>query len=124
MEIIDHIPDVKALVNITSDGFLNLNRVHNEHVGFEIDNLPKVPEIFRMIKQYEEVSDAEMFEVYNMGVGFCVIVDETKVNLVLEILNRHQRKAWVIGKVVEDPNKGVEITQRGLIGHKKRFREQ
>lgn len=91
MAIIDHVPDVKALVNITSDGFLNLNRVHNETVGFEIDNLPEVPEIFRMIKQYEEVSDAEMFEVYNMGVGFCVIVDATKVNLALEILNHHQR---------------------------------
>ncbi len=124
MEILKRIPDVKALINITSDGLLNLSRVHKPRVGFCVNELPPVPEIFKLIQQYGNVSDAEMFEVYNMGVGFCVIVDETKVNLVLEILNHHQRKAWVIGKVVEDPNKGVEITQRRLIGHKKRFREQ
>jgi phosphoribosylaminoimidazole (AIR) synthetase len=67
-----------------------------------------------------------MFEVYNMGVGFCVVVDEMNINLALSILAEHERKAWVIGKVVEDESKGVYIntTQPRLIGHKKRFREQ
>jgi phosphoribosylformylglycinamidine cyclo-ligase len=124
MEILDKVPDVKALINITSDGLLNLSRVDNPRIGFYIDNLPRVPEIFKMIQHYEKVSDAEMFEVYNMGVGFCIIVDETKANSVLEILKKHNREAWVIGKVIEDPTKGVEVAQLRLIGHNKRFHER
>jgi phosphoribosylformylglycinamidine cyclo-ligase len=124
MEILDKVSDVKALINITSDGLLNLSRVDNPRVGFYIDDLPKLPEIFKIIQKYGKISDAEMFEVYNMGVGFCVIVDETKVNLVLEILDNHHREAWVIGKVVEDRTKGVEIVQPHLIGHNKQFHER
>ncbi len=126
MEILATVPEVKALINITSDGLLNLNRVENPHVGFQIDELPPPPEIFELIQRNGNVSTAEMFEVYNMGVGFCVVVSETNVSFALSILEKHNRKAWNIGKIVEDVNKSVYInaTKPRLIGHKKRFREQ
>jgi phosphoribosylformylglycinamidine cyclo-ligase len=124
MEILKRVSRVKALVNITSDGLLNLNRVANPSVGFVIDEMPETPEIFKMIQQYGDVKTPEMFEIYNMGVGFCVIVNETDVGSVLSILERHNRKAWVIGKVIEDPTKGVYLPRQGLIGHKKRFRQE
>jgi phosphoribosylformylglycinamidine cyclo-ligase len=124
MEIIASVPDVKALINITSDGLLNLSRVDHPRVGFRIDELPPVPEIFDHIQQYGSVSTAEMFEVYNMGVGFCVLVEPSKTSLALSILEQHGRKAWVIGQVVEDPTKGVRLPRHGLIGHNKHFREE
>jgi phosphoribosylformylglycinamidine cyclo-ligase len=125
MEILERVPEIKAFVNITSDGFLNLSRVHNPHVGFRITELPPVPEIFKLIQRYGGVSQAEMFEVYNMGVGFCMVVEETKANLVLAILEQHRRKAWIIGRAVADENKAVSIdsVRPRLIGHRKRFRE-
>ena len=124
MEILRKIPDVKALINITSDGLLNLSRVDNTSVGFRIDELPPVPEIFKLIQEYGNVPTAEMFEVYNMGVGFCVVVGESDVSLVLSILEQHRRKAWVIGEVIQDPTKGVYLPRHRLEGHKKRFREE
>ena len=75
LDIIEQVPSVKALINITGDGLLNLPRV-DATVGFEIDNLPPAPPVFRLIQQYGAVGNAEMFEVYNMGVGFCVLVAE------------------------------------------------
>jgi len=123
MEILRQVPSVKALTHITSDGLLNLSRVDNPRLGFLIDEMPPAPEIFNMIQQYGDVSTAEMFEVYNMGVGFCVVVSETDVALVLSILAKHHRKAWVIGTVIEDPTKGVYLPRQGLTGHKKRFRQ-
>lgn len=123
IEILKQIPDVKALVNITSDGLLNLNRVENPRVGFVIDEMPETPQIFKMIQQFGDVSAAEMYELYNMGVGFCVIVSDTDVGSVLSILEKHDRKAWVIGKVIEDPDKGVYLPRQGLRGYKKRFRQ-
>ena len=123
IEVLKRVSNVKALINITSDGFLNLSRVDNMCVGFRIDELPPVPEIFKLIQQYGNVSTAEMFEVYNMGVGFCVVVGESSVRLVLSILEQHSRKAWVIGEVIQDSTKGVYLPRHRLEGHKKRFRE-
>jgi phosphoribosylformylglycinamidine cyclo-ligase len=120
LDIIKNIQTVKALINITGDGFLNLPRV-DAKVGFLIDDLPPVPAIFRLIQQYGGVDDSEMFEVFNMGVGFCVLVSENDADLALAILQRHGRRARVIGRVIEDEGKGVHLPSERLIGHGKSF---
>ena len=78
LDIIEHVPAVKALINITGDALLNLPRV-DAKLGFEIDNLPPAPPIFRLIQQHGAVANAEMFAVYNMGVGFCVLAADQDV---------------------------------------------
>ena len=118
LDIINGVSSVKALVNITGDGLLNLPRV-DATVGFEIDNLPTT-----LIQQYGEVGNAEMFEVYNMGVGFCVLVAERDRDTALGILQRHGRHAEVIGRVIKDDSKGVYLPGQKLTGHGKEFREQ
>jgi len=123
LEIIENVPAVKALINITGDGLLNLPRVSAE-VGFMIDNLPPVPPIFRLIQRHGDVSSAEMYQVYNMGVGFCVLVAEDDRDATLSILQRHGRRAQVIGRVIDDNNKGVYLPRQRLVGHGKEFREQ
>lgn len=123
LAVIDNIPTVKALINITGDGLLNLPRV-DAKVGFVIDNLPPVPAIFRLIQAHGGVSTAEMYQVYNMGVGFCVLVGEQDRDAALSILQRHGRRAQVIGRVIEDDSKGVYLPGQKLTGHGKEFREQ
>ncbi|HEY1299411.1 MAG TPA: phosphoribosylformylglycinamidine cyclo-ligase, partial [Stellaceae bacterium] len=121
LEVLAQVPGVKGLINITGDGLLNLPRVAAK-VGFELDNLPPVPAIFGLIERYGGVSRAEMFEVYNMGVGFCALAAETDADHVLSILARHGRSARRIGRVVEDDAKRVRLTTERLVGHGKRFR--
>jgi phosphoribosylformylglycinamidine cyclo-ligase len=123
LDIIERVPTVKALVNITGDGLLNLPRVE-ARVGFEIDGMPPTPPIFRLIQQYGAVGNAEMFAVYNMGIGFCVLVAERDRPATLSILQRHGRRAQVIGRVIADDNKGVYLPAQRLTGHAKEFREQ
>ena len=120
LDIINNIPSLEALINITGDGLLNLPRV-DARVGFMIDDLPPVPPVFRLIQQYGAVDDTEMFEVYNMGVGFCVLVSERDAGAALSILHRHGRRAQVIGRVVEDDGKGVHLPRERLVGHGKAF---
>jgi phosphoribosylformylglycinamidine cyclo-ligase len=123
LDIVEEIPTVKALINITGDGLLNLPRV-DATVGFEINNLPPLPPVFPLIQQYGAVGNAEMFEVYNMGVGFCVLVAERDRDTALDILQRHGRRAQVIGRVIEDNSKGVYLPAQELSGHGKEFRKQ
>jgi len=120
LEILDQVKSVKALVHITGDGLLNLPRVEAE-VGFVLDDLPPPPPIFDLIERHGGVSPAEMFEVYNMGVGFCVVVPEADVAVTLAILTRHGRQAGVIGHAVADPSRSVTLPQHKLVGRGKRF---
>ncbi|MGC2201902.1 MAG: AIR synthase-related protein, partial [Stellaceae bacterium] len=123
LEIIEQVPSVKALINITGDGLLNLPRVE-ANVGFVIESPPPVPPIFQLIQKYGGVSSAEMYQVYNMGIGFCVLVGQRDCDAVLAILQRHGRRAQVIGRVVEDDSKGVYLPGHKLAGHGKQFQEQ
>ena len=62
-----------GLAHITGDGLLNLLRL-NADVGFEIDDpLPPQP-IFGLIQERGERPGPEMWEVFNMGTGFCCVV--------------------------------------------------
>src|SRR5580704_10475183 len=104
MEILQRVNGVKALINITSDGLLNLARVEAK-VGFEIERLIEPHPIFALIQGHAEVEDSEMFEVFNMGIGFCYVVSPSDAELTMSILERYGRKAQRIGYAVSDPKK-------------------
>src|SRR5215831_13371073 len=120
LEILGAVPGVHALINITGDGLLNLARVAAP-VGFELDALIEPHPIFPLIQRHAQVDDSEMFEVFNMGIGFCYVVEEASAERVLAILRAHGRVAQRIGTAVSDAQKIVRIPGRGLAGQHKRF---
>src|SRR5260221_10073023 len=77
--------------------------------------------IFALIQRHAGVDDSEMFEVFNMGIGFCYVVEGASAERTLAILKAHGRAAQVIGTAVSDPQKIVRIPARGLAGQHKRF---
>jgi phosphoribosylformylglycinamidine cyclo-ligase len=122
LDVLSHVPSVKALIHITSDGLLNLTRVAAADVGYVIDALPPIPPIFAIIQNLARVEDAEMFQVYNMGVGFCIVVGPEDLDGVLALMREKGRKASRIGYVVSDPEKKVFVKQKNIIGKGKHFR--
>lgn len=120
MEMLDANLAVKAFIHITSDGLLNLTRVRAD-VGYVIDRLLDVSPIFTAIQQRGQVEDAEMFRVYNMGTGFCVVVDPQDADRVQAIAKRHGRTTAVIGYAVSDAERRVWIPQRKLLGQDTTF---
>ena len=106
---------VRALVHITSDGFLNLTRI-DAQVGMRIDALPTPPAIFTVLQQLGGIEDAEMYRVFNMGIGFCVIVPAQHEARALAILGAHGKACQRIGTVVDDADERVWIEQAGLVG--------
>jgi len=120
LQILEKIP-VKALVHITSDGFLNLARVHAP-VGFVIEELPPIPPIFAAIQQAGSVPDEEMFRVFNMGVGFCVVVAGEYVEQVISLVHSHGKKAQRIGYAVQDEQRHVVIAAGGTHRQRQDFR--
>lgn len=120
LDVLKQVNSVKALVHITSDGFMNLARVKS-NVGFVLDSLPPVPPIFSLIQQLARVDTTEMYDVYNMGIGFVIVVDPEDEQLVMSILSNHQRKSYKIGYAVADDRKRLWLEKQNLVGEGKTF---
>jgi phosphoribosylformylglycinamidine cyclo-ligase len=94
--------DVRGLAHITGGGFDNLLRL-GDHVGFEIDDPLAVPPVFDLIAELGEVSEEEMYEVFNMGCGFCCVVAAADEDEALAVLRDHYPEAKRVGRAVEPP---------------------
>jgi phosphoribosylformylglycinamidine cyclo-ligase len=110
LEIIDKVR-VKGLANITGGGLGNLSRLTD--YGFYIDSLPEPQEVFKEIQEAGNVSEKEMYRTFNMGVGFCVLVDDKDVEKVIRICKKHGTKAFKIGQVVK--GEGVNINGKFVL---------
>ena len=57
-----------------------------------------------------------MYRVFNMGIGFCVIVPPEHEDRAIEILGGDGKACQRIGRVVEDAEERVWIERAGLVG--------
>jgi phosphoribosylformylglycinamidine cyclo-ligase len=108
--------DVRGLAHITGDGFLNLLRLE-AHAGYSVDSPLPVPPVFAHIAERGGVEDAELYEVFNMGCGFCVVVPHADADAAVELLDRHHPGTAVIGHTTTATGV-VELPKQGLIGRR------
>ncbi len=120
LEMLERGLRLKALLHITGGGFLNLLRTQSP-VGYMIHTLPDPPPIFALLQSLGGIEDAEMFRVYNMGVGFCVVVAKEDVRGVLEIARRWGTPAWEMGFALPDPERTLILEPRHLRSRGKHF---
>lgn len=102
LELLRSEVEVNGLAHITSGGLGNLLRLAAE-VGYEIDDPLPVPPVFGLIQERGAVSEEEMYEVFNMGCGFCVVVPPDEEARALELLGPHYPEARRVGRAVEGP---------------------
>lgn len=94
---------IKGCSHITGGGFYeNVPRMLKEGMGVEIDTkaFPKPP-IFDLIQKNGDISTKEMYNVFNMGLGFVMAVDPADVEKVQAVLNEINEPSYVVGKVTE-----------------------
>ncbi len=106
---------VRAMVHITGGGLSNLNRVSADGVQFVLDKLPEPSGVFQLIQERGKISDAEMYEVFNMGTGFVVVVDdEASAQTVINICGTFAHPAQIIGRIESGDGKSVLVPQKNL----------
>jgi phosphoribosylformylglycinamidine cyclo-ligase len=110
---------VQGLAHITGDGLLNLLRLATK-VGYEIDAPLPVPPIFKLIEACGKVPPTELYEVFNMGCGFCVIVGHADASAAVALLSRHYPGSAVIGKVTRQAGQ-LQLPTLGLTGDRNGF---
>lgn len=100
---------VKGIAHITGGGFIeNIPRILPEGVGCEIDKSSyPLPEIFRIMQEKSGISDEQIYNTFNMGIGMVVCVAEKDADATIAALEATGEKAYRIGKTVA--GQGVEL---------------
>jgi len=96
---------LNGCANITGGGLSdNIKRIIPDGLCANIDlNKVKTLKIFKWLKK-NNISDKEMLKTFNCGVGFCLIVDQKKLNKVNRFFSR-EFEPYVIGKITRDKRK-------------------
>ena len=95
--------DIKGMCHITGGGFFeNVPRMLKDGQGVRIDlkSFPR-PKIFDFIMQTGNIPEREMYNVFNMGIGFMLAVENKDVQKVLDTLNEINEVGYVIGEVTD-----------------------
>jgi phosphoribosylformylglycinamidine cyclo-ligase len=91
---------VHGLAHITGGGLRNLLRL-TETAGFVIDDPLPVPPIIDLVRERGQISDAEAWEVFNMGCGFVAIVPEAQADAAVAVLAARHPGTARIGTVTD-----------------------
>ncbi|MCA1691901.1 MAG: phosphoribosylformylglycinamidine cyclo-ligase [Actinobacteria bacterium] len=110
-----------GMVHISGGGLLNVLRLAAP-VGYRLDSLPEPPAVFELIRSSGDVPLAELYSTFNMGIGLCVVVPEEAADAALAAVAAAGEQASVIGRVVEGPDRRVELPAMGLVGRGDAFK--
>ena len=94
---------IHAMTHITGGGFIeNIPRALPQGVGAAIDvtQFP-TPKIFEWLQKQGSISTKEMYNVFNMGIGFTIVVDANDEAKVLNTLKETQVNAYKIGEIIK-----------------------
>ena len=99
--------EVKGISHITGGGFYeNIPRSIPDGLGAKIDRASvKVLPIFDLLAKTGNISERDMFNTFNMGVGMSIVVAPQDAPKALEILKANGEDAYVIGEIVESDEK-------------------
>ena len=93
---------VKAVSHITGGGFYeNIPRMLKDGMSAQIvkSAVPVLP-IFNIIQREGNISEHDMFNTFNMGVGMVIAVGKDDADKALNVLENAGEKAFVLGEVV------------------------
>lgn len=114
-EILSLLKNIKVhgLAHITGGGLLNLPRL-NKNVQFVIEDPIEVPPVFSFLQNLGNIDNKEMYQTFNMGMGFSIILSEDDLEQALRILKKTSGvKLKIVGRI--EKGKGVTLPSHGLV---------
>ena len=94
---------IKGISHITGGGFYeNMPRSIPKGLGVKIEkSAVRVPPIFSLIQKRGNISEHDMFNTFNMGVGMSVVVAKEEADRAVELFKANGEDAYILGTIVE-----------------------
>ena len=101
LELIEKV-EVKGIAHITGGGYIeNIPRIFPAGIGCEINkNSYDVPVIFKTLQKRAQISDEQIYNTFNMGIGMVVCVDESNVNAAVAQLEATGEECVILGRTL------------------------
>ena len=95
--------NISSFSHITGGGILgNTKRVVPPTLKIKLDrNSWQWQQIFRLIQREGKISNAEMLNVFNLGIGLIAIVRSSDTDRISSYLNRIKEKHFIIGEITK-----------------------
>ncbi len=105
--------EVHGLAHITGGAFAKLDRIVGQaRLGAGVERLPPTPGIFRIIQKNGRISDREMYQTFNMGVGFVLVCPEKTQDAAIRLFMRHGHNAFDLGRV--EKKRGIRVKDKAV----------
>jgi phosphoribosylformylglycinamidine cyclo-ligase len=93
--------ELHGMAHITGGGLPeNLPRALPEGLHARLDpGSWERPVLFRWLQENGEVPEADLWNTFNLGVGYCLVVPEQAVEAVLQVCEGQGHQAWLLGQV-------------------------
>ena len=100
---------VRGISHITGGGFYeNIPRSIPEGLGARIDRAAvRVLPIFELIAEAGQISERDMFNTFNMGVGMSIVVPAAEADRALAVLREQGEDAYLIGEIVRSEDRVI-----------------
>ena len=100
--LLEEMDEVYGMAHITGGGIPeNLPRCLPEGLKSNIDwNSWSVPDIFLEIQKQGNIDEQEMKRVFNLGIGYCVVVPANRVEFAMDVIRDEGIECWQIGEIV------------------------
>jgi phosphoribosylformylglycinamidine cyclo-ligase len=94
---------ILGIAHITGGGIVeNIPRILPKEISVRIDQQSwPTPSIFNFIQEEGEISDGEMYQTFNMGIGMVLIVSPNDASKVMDELKMLEYNSYLIGKVIK-----------------------
>ncbi|MGB0404650.1 MAG: phosphoribosylformylglycinamidine cyclo-ligase, partial [Fusobacterium sp.] len=102
--------EINGMCHVTGGGFYeNIPRILPDKLRAKIDTKAiNTPEIFKFLEEKGNLEKEELYNVFNMGIGFILVVEENKIEKIMEELENLGEKPVILGEII-DGEKGVEL---------------
>ena len=99
--LLSEMDEVYGMAHITGGGIPeNLPRCLPKGLKAHVDwNAWSVPEIFMEIQRQGNMDELEMRRVFNLGIGYCVIVPANRLEFAMDVIGDENLGCWEIGEV-------------------------
>lgn len=101
---------IHGMSHITGGGITgNLPRIFPKHMAAKV-KLSALPQtkLFKWMQKAANLSDMQMLETFNCGIGYCLIVKATDIAAVEQIMSKYNISVYNLGTIILRSNEAVE----------------
>jgi len=108
--------EIKGMAHITGGGIPeNLPRcMPADFIPHIYRDSWDIPYIFNFLQEFGQIPEKDLWNTFNLGVGYCLVLEKSYKQEVFDICESHGLSSWEIGKILDKNESNVNQMIKGI----------